>query len=354
MSGGYDHTVKVWDSRQTNPVFSLEHDGPVESVLFLQSGTLMLSTSGNEIKIWDVLNSGRLLHTFNNHLKNITSLCTTNGDKKLLSSGLDGLVKVYDMQTLQVVHSMKYDTPVMCVSVSPRDKKLVIGCTNGQLLIKNKRVDSDSNDTDIGIGVTNILRKNRLYKGAGVANGTIDGQTRTGVIETERTSRLLPYEKFLQKFNYQKALDAALKTRNPLVVITVFEELCRRSGLTIALSGREDVSLEPIVSFCARYINNPRYSRVLIQVTHKVLDLYANVLGHSDAIDQLFMKLQKQVKVEVQFQREIMRVMGSLDGIISAAMNGSSAIDSAIDNATNNTTNLIGNNDNMALISSFN
>jgi U3 small nucleolar RNA-associated protein 15 len=138
-------------------------------------------------------------------------------------------------------------------------------------------------------------------------------------VATERTARLQPYERLLKKFNYQAALDAALKTRNPVVVITVLEELCRRNGLGIALSGRDETSLEPVVSFSARYVNHPKYSKLVIQVVQKMLDLYASVLGHSDAIDELFLKLHKQVRAEVGFQRQILRVMGSLDGIISTA-----------------------------------
>jgi U3 small nucleolar RNA-associated protein 15 len=52
---------------------------------------------------------------------------------------------------------------------------------------------------------------------------------------------------------------------------------------------------------------------------HKVLDIYSSVIGHSDMIDEIFMKLHKQVVAEVSFQRQIMRIMGTLDGIISVA-----------------------------------
>ena len=99
----------------------------------------------------------------------------------------------------------------------------------------------------------------------------------------------------------------------------MLDELCRRDGFTIALSGRDEESLEPIVSFCARYVTNPKYSKLIVSVVHKVLDLYAGKLGHSEAIDELFFKLQKQVKSETVFQRQIMRVLGSLDGIISVS-----------------------------------
>lgn len=139
------------------------------------------------------------------------------------------------------------------------------------------------------------------------------------MVETERSVKLRPYEVQLKKFNYQQALDTALKTRNPLVVVTVLEELCRRSGLTVALSGRDESTLDPILAFCARYISHPRYTRLVVQVSHRIVDLYCGVLGHSDAIDELFHKLRQQVKAEVGFHREIMRVVGSLDEIISAS-----------------------------------
>ena len=82
------------------------------------------------------------------------------------------------------------------------------------------------------------------------------------MIESERRIRLKPYEKQLKKFNYQKALDSALRTHNPLVVVTVLEELLRRSGLTIALSDRDETTLEPLLSFTARYVSHPRYAKL--------------------------------------------------------------------------------------------
>ena len=73
------------------------------------------------------------------------------------------------------------------------------------------------------------------------------------------------------------------------------------------------------MSFVARYVSNPRYARLIVQVSHRIVDLYASVMGHSDSIDELFYKLQRQVRSEVNFQRQAMRVLGSLDGIINSA-----------------------------------
>lgn len=53
-----------------------------------------------------------------------------------------------------------------------------------------------------------------------------------------RKPSLRKYEALLRRFQYQAALDAALGTGNPVVVVTVLEELMQRLGLTIALAGR--------------------------------------------------------------------------------------------------------------------
>jgi UTP15 C terminal len=54
-----------------------------------------------------------------------------------------------------------------------------------------------------------------------VGAGAAAEQAADGLVETERVAKLRPYESHLKKFNYHLALDAALKTRNPLVVVTV-------------------------------------------------------------------------------------------------------------------------------------
>ena len=151
-------------------------------------------------------------------------------------------------------------------------------------------------------------------------SGVAADRIEDGMVDAERTSRLRPYEAQLKKFNYQHALDAALKTKNPLVVITVLEELCFRSGLTIALSGRDEAALEPLLSFIARYVAHPRYSPLLVQIAHKLLDIYGGVLGRSDGIDELFFKLQRQVRSETNFQKQIMRALGSVDCVIQASI----------------------------------
>jgi len=49
----------------------------------------MYVTGNNIIKVWDVVAGGRLLASFSNHQKTITSLCFDGSYHRLLSAGLD-------------------------------------------------------------------------------------------------------------------------------------------------------------------------------------------------------------------------------------------------------------------------
>ncbi|KAJ1367997.1 hypothetical protein KIN20_029041 [Parelaphostrongylus tenuis] len=91
LTGGYDHKVKLWDSRCSNegPAVEMDAGFPVESVLFLNSENLIATAAGAVVKIWDITVGGRMLMSLQHHHKTVTSICLgTNGDV-LLSGGID-------------------------------------------------------------------------------------------------------------------------------------------------------------------------------------------------------------------------------------------------------------------------
>ena len=52
----------------------------------------MVSAGGNHLKVWDVL-TGRALAVVSNHQKTITGLCIDGTRTRLLSCGLDRMIK---------------------------------------------------------------------------------------------------------------------------------------------------------------------------------------------------------------------------------------------------------------------
>jgi U3 small nucleolar RNA-associated protein 15 len=54
----------------------------------------MLTAGGTSLKLWDIVGGGRLLDTISAHQKLITAVTLDGTGSRLLSAGLDGLVKV--------------------------------------------------------------------------------------------------------------------------------------------------------------------------------------------------------------------------------------------------------------------
>jgi len=82
------------------------------------SSTLLMSCGETEIKVFDLLMSGRQTHSFSNHRKTITSLSIDAKNSRLLSGGLDANLKIYDLSTFSVIHSRKYSAPILSVALS--------------------------------------------------------------------------------------------------------------------------------------------------------------------------------------------------------------------------------------------
>lgn len=100
-------------------------------------------------------------------------------------------------------------------------------------------------------------------------------------------------------------------------VVAVLEELGKRRGWTIALSSRDEETLEPVLSFTVRYITRPQFSSLLIGVAHKLCDICGSVAGQSETIDEQFAKLKSQVYNECRVQKSLFRIVGQLDVIMT-------------------------------------
>jgi len=140
------------------------------------------------------------------------------------------------------------------------------------------------------------------------------------VVERAAVNRLSSFDKALKTFKYHDALDAALVNGSPDVVVAVIEELVQRNGLRIALQGRDQHTLEPVVAFLVRQITSPPFAAVLIGVANLLLDMYAPVLGQSAAIDELFVKLRTTLEAEMRLQAELAQLMGAMDVLLAGAM----------------------------------
>ena len=129
LTGSYDATVRLFDSRtgdcemvmgDATGEAGVRNTAPVEQVLMFPSGTVVLSAAGPILRIWDLVAGGRCTRAMSNHQKTVTSLAFNSDASRVLSGSLDQMVKVYDVSTYRVVHTMRYPAPVLCLAISVR------------------------------------------------------------------------------------------------------------------------------------------------------------------------------------------------------------------------------------------
>lgn len=138
LSGGYDNIVKMWDTRTNKEVMTMDHKGPIESLLFMPGGGLFLSAGGTDIKIWDALAGGKLRGALAQHHKTVTCLRLASDGKRLLSSSLDRHVKIFDVGTFKVVHTLDFPNAILSLGVAPDDSTVAAGLVDGVIAVQRR------------------------------------------------------------------------------------------------------------------------------------------------------------------------------------------------------------------------
>ena len=90
----------------------------------------------------------------------------------------------------------------------------------------------------------------------------------------------------------------------------MLEELMNMNGLRIALCGRDSERILPILAFISKYISSQRYNETLMGLFDVILDLYGDVVGQSDSVDELLVVIHEKIKRELRLHDEMCRVMG--------------------------------------------
>ena len=90
-------------------------------------------------------------------------------------------------------------------------------------------------------------------------------------------------------------------------------------GLRTALAGRDELRLVPVMEFILKYISNPRYASLLIDVSFMILDIYASVLNQSLDMHQILTKLKQKVQQERTLLSQYNQLLGHLVTLFAAA-----------------------------------
>lgn len=287
LSGSYDSTFRIHDARlppdEAN-VMTMRHGGaPVEDILAFPSGGVGMSVGGPILRVWD-LNMGRCVRALSNHQKTITCMSFDGSKGRVLTGGLDMMVKVYDVEDWRVVHSMRYPAPILSLAVSPDDTHIAAGMTDGTLSVRRRELKAaeqaaaDAEQKAIQGGAYEYFADMEavfargLRKAKGKDLGPVVGPSDEIRVESKRLARLAQYDKYLKAFKYSAALDAAMRPATaPQTTWALVQELVQRDGLRVALTGRDDVTLEPILRFTLKHVTDPRYGEIAADVAGVII-----------------------------------------------------------------------------------
>ncbi|CAM9859017.1 unnamed protein product, partial [Sphacelaria rigidula] len=113
-----------------------------------------------------------------------------------------------------------------------------------------------------------------------------------------RSRTLTSYDESLRKSRFREALDRSLEVGNSAVIAALLDNLMDRGGnaLQMALSGRDEAGLAPVLKYITKYLTNPRHTHQLLRVTECVLDIYGDVASRSPGALALLSKLRRKVR----------------------------------------------------------
>ena len=318
-TGSYDHTVRLWDGRGGSSASAcslrVDHGDPVTAVRLLRGGMLLATAGGPTVKVWDLMAGGRLVAALTGHQKLVTALALDGSGDRLLSGGLDHVVNVYETVQWSVAHSWTVQAPVLSLGVSPSNTQLVIGTMDKALTVRTREVSQSASVVEeAALKVIRGGSYKYFMRGQGATPSAEDSQA-----DRSAKPKLAGYDRLLRKFKYSAALDAALSTGNPIIVYSLLQELRARDGLRSALSGRNEEALEPVLAFLVRYLVNPRYAALLLDVAELLLLQYGGVIGTSPSCDTLWRRLLAVMRGEVALQQDLLALQGALDALIAAS-----------------------------------
>ncbi|XP_037536847.1 U3 small nucleolar RNA-associated protein 15 homolog [Nematolebias whitei] len=317
ITGSYDHTLKVFDARTDKSVMSMDHGQPVESLLLYPSEGLLVSAGGRYVKVWDLLKGGQPLVSLKNHHKTVTCLALSHNGHRLLSASLDRHVKVYNTTNYKVVHNFDYAASILSLALAPEDKSIVVGMTNSILNIKHRKNPEESKE------VTGQQRRRPSYRVFVKGKNYVPKQD-DYLVSKPVKQHLAKYDKQLKKFNVSQALDTALKMsahgRKPEITVAVIKELERRGTLKNALAGRDEEQLSRILRFLIGNMFDARFTPVLATAADLILGIYHSVVGQSAIVDRLLRQLQELLEKEIDYQKNLLEVLGMLDTMFASSL----------------------------------
>jgi WD40 repeat protein len=114
------------------------HDDSVRSVVWQDDVRLLSASIDREVKLWNLEKEANPVLTLQGHSRSVNALCLVKNGKTLVSTGVDQSVRVWDMESGELIRSMNQHTkPVHALAVRPGEGGLpIVASAAGDRMIR--------------------------------------------------------------------------------------------------------------------------------------------------------------------------------------------------------------------------
>lgn len=137
FTGGNDKGLVEWSLKDFTFIKVMF---PVNASIYAIHGPagyplLFTGLRSGEVLVFDFIQQ-KVIKSLRHHLKPIFDIKSISKKKELLIASEDGTVSVWNLETLEMVHSIKVSTDtVRCIAISPDEKQVAFGCRDNAIQI---------------------------------------------------------------------------------------------------------------------------------------------------------------------------------------------------------------------------
>lgn len=119
ISAGYRGDIKVWDFKGRELKSRWEIGCPLVRIVYHRSNGLLATVADDlVIRLFDVV-ALRMVRKFEGHADRITDMCFSEDGKWLLSSSMDGTLRIWDVILARQIDAIQVDVSITALSLSP-------------------------------------------------------------------------------------------------------------------------------------------------------------------------------------------------------------------------------------------
>ena len=119
------YTISIWDLETGEKVKSIETKASIQDVKYSPDGKMIASTMGRNFALWNAA-TGDLIHTFEGHRDDVTSICFSPNGQWIVSASQDKQIKVWNVPTRTLLTTFdEHGSFVESVAFNPNGKEFV-------------------------------------------------------------------------------------------------------------------------------------------------------------------------------------------------------------------------------------